>query len=161
MNTIKISVEKRYLVIPISSHAELRSIRIKLDGKLYCDFSARLDFDTAETCSVYDASSILGKTVEIEVAPGIEISGFAGCQTDEYKLKEYNTRPAAHFTPPFGWINDPNGLVVYTSKKTGKTTYHLFCQHNPYDYIWGNMHWAHAVSEDLMHWEISWNSSCS
>lgn len=153
MNTIKLSVEKRYLVIPISSHAELRSIRIKPDGKLYCDFSARLDFDTAETCSIYDASAILGKTVEIEVAPDMDISGFADCQTDVHTVKEYNTRPAAHFTAPFGWINDPNGLVVYTSKKTGKTTYHLFCQHNPYDYIWGNMHWAHAVSEDLMHWE--------
>lgn len=56
--------------------------------------------------------------------------------------------PGYHFRPPKNWMNDPNGLIF----KDG--WYHLFFQYNPNSDIWGDIHWGHARSEDLIHWEM-------
>ena len=52
-----------------------------------------------------------------------------------------------HLKAPGNWINDPNGFIYYKGK------YHLFYQYFPYAPVWGTMHWGHAVSVDLVHWE--------
>ena len=57
-------------------------------------------------------------------------------------------RPSFHLSPRSGWMNDPNGFCFYKGK------YHMFYQYYPYEAIWGPMHWGHAVSTDLLHWEF-------
>jgi beta-fructofuranosidase len=55
-------------------------------------------------------------------------------------------RPQFHLLPAKNWMNDPNGPIYW------KGLYHMFFQYNPHAAVWGDMHWAHAVSPDMMHW---------
>lgn len=64
------------------------------------------------------------------------------------KVIREEERPAFHLSCCTGWMNDPNGFSYYNHK------YHMFYQYHPYDSTWGPMHWGHAVSGDLLHWEF-------
>ena len=56
-------------------------------------------------------------------------------------------RPKYHFLPEKNWMNDPNGPIFHDG------VHHLFYQYNPTDWHWGNLHWGHATSRDLVHWD--------
>jgi beta-fructofuranosidase len=56
-------------------------------------------------------------------------------------------RPQNHLLPAKNWMNDPNGPIYWKGK------YHMFFQYNPNGAGWGDMHWNHAVSEDMIHWK--------
>lgn len=67
-------------------------------------------------------------------------------QTEKGKVNPI-FKPQAHLTPETSWMNDPNGFIYFRGE------YHLFYQFNPYESVWGPMHWGHAKSKDLVNWE--------
>jgi beta-fructofuranosidase len=63
------------------------------------------------------------------------------------KLAADPHRPQYHLLPAANWMNDPNGPIYWQGK------YHMFYQYNPNGAFWGDMHWGHAISEDMVHWK--------
>lgn len=119
--------------------AVVRELEIELSGEP--DWYA--DLDVAE---------FAGREATLEIdwlwegANGLELVAPAAERWNAAALHHEPLRPLLHFSPPRGWCNDPNGLVFANGE------YHLFYQHNPFGWSWGNMHWGHAVSTDLVHW---------
>ena len=75
------------------------------------------------------------------------ISQATGPTTNLAQIAVDPDRPEYHFLAPHNWMNDPNGPIWWKGK------YHLFYQLNPHAAVWGDMHWGHAESADLVHWK--------
>ena len=80
-------------------------------------------------------------------ATAIFISAVLAKSSNAQELYREKHRPQLHFSPKEKWTNDPNGMVYYNG------TYHLFFQYYPNGTVWGPMHWGHATSTDLVHWQ--------
>ena len=151
-DTTIITIEQplRYLLLPIEEAAG--EARVLLDTQQKDD--TWMDIRLARKKTDYYVPFALGKERSVTIR-------VLGLPHDALTLKDgqlaltdhwnpINTdyyRPVYHHTPSYGWMNDANGMVY----KDGE--YHLYYQYNPYGSIWGNMHWGHAVSKDLCHWE--------
>lgn len=146
---IPIKITKQYLNLPVSQKAERKRMSFDVDGKEDRSFVIRLSANP-DYWVFCDMTAYKGKTININYEG--DPSGLSKIYQDdrieghESLYKEKN-RPQFHFTTQRGWINDPNGLIYYDGE------YHLFYQHNPYEREWENMHWGHAVSKDLIHWQ--------
>lgn len=143
MNLMKITEKNRYLVIPTSMDADKTKVYIKNGEGFLLDLDVKLSFEKPDSVFYYDLSPFMGLDIEVENSFGKSF-GFSELSPEPIYDEK---RPLIHFSAPRGWINDPNGLCLYEGK------YHLFYQHNPVGLSWGNMHWGHAVSADLIHWE--------
>ena len=149
----EITVEHPYLNLPVKTGAAKRRMRYVVDGKTVREFEIELGDADPGFWVFDDVSEFKGKKLRLEVE-GVpaDFKGLAAVEQgdaikggdDLYKEKH---RPQFHFTSRRGWLNDPNGLVYSDGE------YQLFYQHNPYGWDWGNMHWGHAVSADLVHWK--------
>ena len=162
--TYKKTVEltNRYLHLPVRDGARMALIHIAADGELAMEFVAELDGANPDFWVYADMGEYVGRSVEISVQEAPEkLSAETKGEIDGDALKSlrqgdeppederaYNEslRPQFHFSSYRGWNNDPNGLMFY------KGEYHLFYQHNPFGWKWGNMHWGHAISRDLVYW---------
>lgn len=150
---IEIKKEHKYVNFPVTESNDLKKTRIIVDGKVTDEFTISLSEEKPDFWTFFDVSKYPGKTITIETEDiGKQQKGFdkifsAANFPGQDSLYKEKLRPQVHFSSQRGWNNDPNGLIYYNGE------YHLFYQHNPYSWKWGNMHWGHAVSKDLLHWQ--------
>ena len=148
-----IRVRSRYLHLPIRNGAPKRKVTLLVDGKVVVRNDIELADGQPDWWAPMEVRSWKDKTVTLRVdrlpAESKALAAIAQGDTlkDAGSLYREPLRGQFHFSPQRGWNNDPNGMVFYNGE------YHLFFQHNPYGWDWGNMHWGHAVSRDLVHWE--------
>jgi len=151
--TRELLVEKPFLNLPVKNHAPKHRVKLLVDSQVAREFEIELADHDPDFWVFLDLSPFQGKRATIEVdqlaADSSALSAIE--QSDQIKgaenLYHEALRPQFHFSSRRGWNNDPNGLMYY------KGEYHLFYQHNPYGWDWGNMHWGHAVSTDLVRWQ--------
>lgn len=147
-----ITLERRYLHLPVKTGAPSQRLTLSVGGQPVRIFDIEIAADHPDFFAFVDVGAWRNREMTIsggKFPAGSDILDSI-LQSEEIpdadRLYQETHRPQFHFTSRRGWLNDPNGLVHYDGE------WHLYYQHNPYGWNWGNMHWGHAVSGDLMHW---------
>ena len=143
--------EDKYLLIPIEDQADENTVQMYVEGNPIGEpMTIRIAQNKIDYWVPINIESYKGKKVTLTFSVGKNADkGLDKIKQSSKYSFEYNEtyRPLYHFTPQYGWMNDPNGMVYLDG------VYHLFFQYNPYGARWGNMHWGHAISKDLVNWQ--------
>lgn len=149
LTIVHIKNPSKYLILPIQESRPEGKVKLDTGSAADVAMDVRLAIDSVD---YYVPFALPEGVKEATVTIG-RVAADAMCwdslrlaDTFDTTNREYY-RPVYHHTPLYGWMNDANGLVY----KDGE--YHLYFQYNPYGSKWGNMHWGHSVSKDLIHWE--------
>lgn len=148
---IVFDVDSTYLLIPIEDNAPEIEVQLSIeDSNVGVPMHIRVAQTTIDYWIPIDLSEYKNKKAALTFPfvnkSDIGISQIKKSSSYDYDYNE-TYRPDFHFSPKYGWMNDPNGMVYHNGE------YHLFYQYNPYGSLWANMHWGHAVSKDLITWE--------
>lgn len=141
-----VQITTRYLCLPVDRKSPVVKLHFYYHGEKFQEIDISLDADHVDFYGVMDVGKYIGQAIEIagDIPAGAKEK--IRCE-DERPAAEYPFRPRIHFTAEPGWLNDPNGLIYADG------VYHLYHQWNPFGTEWGNMHWGHAVSRDMITWE--------
>ena len=142
----------RYLWLPIQESAPEGKVQLIVGGMLQTEQNVRMarektDYYVALDLLPYQGNKALRVCVQNVPAGSVCFKNLKQNDNVDFALIEEKYRPLYHHTPKRGWMNDPNGMFY----KDG--VWHLFYQYNPYGSMWGNMHWGHSSSTDLVHWK--------
>lgn len=144
---MKVCIDKKYLVLPLGFHAVKKKLKFFVNKELVFDIDAAVDKNEPDYFQYLNMERFYGCEMDIQCDPQFEINFNITDELPNINLYHEKYRPQIHFSAKRGWINDPNGLLYYQG------AYHMFYQYNPAGSKWGNMHWGHAVSHDLLHWD--------
>ncbi|MDY4854162.1 MAG: GH32 C-terminal domain-containing protein [Prevotella sp.] len=144
--------EGRYLWLPIQESAPEGKLQVIVSNVAQMEQNVRFAREKVDYYVALDMQPWLGAeglSVVIQNVPkgSVCFSKIKQNNDKQYMLIPEKYRPSYHHAPERGWMNDPNGLFF----KDG--VWHLYYQYNPYGSMWGNMHWAHSTSTDLVHWQ--------
>lgn len=151
-NIVSLDVKENYMLLPVQDDAPEGKICIVRNNVQEGTFmNVRLARERVDSYVPFVLSAYKGQHISIDIQ-GVPENALCWKElkmSDSFDMtNKEKFRPVYHHTPAYGWMNDPNGMFY----KDG--VYHLYFQYNPYGSVWGNMHWGHSTSTDLMHWKF-------
>ncbi len=156
---VRVQSKDRYVLIPVQESAPEARVKVLSNGQErmganICLAIDKVDYFVPLDLAPWAGDSILldvkmsqGRSLRRDPADDVCWAEMGTAPVFDRSNREKDYRPLYHFSPDWGWMNDPNGMVYQDGK------WHLFFQYNPYGSFWGNMTWGHAVSTDLVRWE--------
>jgi fructan beta-fructosidase len=148
--SITYQIQSSFILLPIEEKAPEVKVNVQVSASMFNEtYDVKLAQSKIDYWVPLKVEKFKGKELILKLTnyAGSEMGINSIKESDKFDLEYAETyRPRFHFSPEYGWMNDPNGMVYLDGE------YHLFYQYNPYGAMWGNMHWGHAVSTDLVSW---------